>query len=301
MDFYITLQKIKPMVLSSELIALAIIALVALLILSSSIMIVPQTQNYLIERLGRYNRKLEAGMHLIMPLYERVAHRVNILERQLPSQKIPTITLDNVQIEITLAILYRIVDAAKAMYRVQNIDKAIETIVIGTVRSVIGKTDLDGVQSNRAHIIEEISRELTAASEEWGILLTRVEIIDVEVDAQTRSAMQLQLNAERTRRAVVREAEGKREAMQLNADGQLYAARQEAEGKKLLADAQAYAVSTVAKAINDGGEAAINFEIRKVQADAIKAIGNGANTKVLLLPSDILDGLTGTLHKLMGK
>ena len=289
------------MVLSPAIITALVIAVVLILILRGGIQIVPQSQNFLVERLGRYHRKLEAGLHLIMPLYESIGHRVNILERQLPSQKIPTITLDNVQIEITLAILYRIIDAAKAMYRVQNIDKAIETIVIGTVRSVIGKTDLDGVQSNRAHIIDEIARELSSACEEWGIVLTRVEIIDVEVDAETRTAMQLQLNAERTRRAVVREAEGKREATQLNADGQLYAAKQEAEAKKLLADAQAYAVATVAKSIGEGGEAAINFEIRKLQADAIKSIATGSNTKLLLIPSDMLEGLSGTLKKLTEK
>jgi regulator of protease activity HflC (stomatin/prohibitin superfamily) len=261
--------------------------------------IVPQTDNLLIERLGKYNRTLAAGVHVIVPFFDRVAHRESILERQLPAKKVPAFTKDNVQIEITLAILYRVTDAAKAWYRIKNIDQAIETIITGIVRSTIGASDLDQVQSNRSELSLAIGNDIQHVTEEWGIHVTRVEIIDVEVDAATRTAMQRQLNAERNRRAIVTEAEGKRQAANLEADAALYTAQQEAQAQRVLADAQAYAVQTVAAAINNNGESAINFDIKKLQAEAIKALGAQSNAKFVLLPADVLETLTSVTSKML--
>ena len=178
---------------------------------------------------------------------------------------------------------------------------AILTIVNGTIRSVIGKTELDGVQSNRRQLAEELERELKEVANEWGIVLTRVEITDVEVDAETREAMQLQMNAERNRRALVREAEGKREAMQLQSDGELYAATKQAEAKRILADAEAYSVGVVSNAIANGGSSAIEFEVKKIQASAIQALGEGNNAKIILVPSNVLESLTGTIGAITSK
>lgn len=188
-----------------------------------------------------------------------------------------------------LAILFRIIDASKAVYRIKDIEQAIQTTVTGVVRSVIGKTDLDGVQSNRRTLAESIEEELRSVTQEWGIVLSRVELVDVEVDAETKSAMQLQLNAERTRRALVRQAEGEKEAAQLKADADLYAAQRQAEARKTLADADAYAVAAVARAISADGDAAIQFEIKKIQADAVKSLGGNEGSKIVILPTDILD------------
>ena len=275
--------------------------LLVLITLKLSVNIVPQSENWLVERLGKFNRKLEAGLHLIIPFFESVRYRVSIQERQLPPKPINAITLDNVTISVSLAVLYRIVDASKTMYRIANVDDAIMTIVNGTVRSVIGKTDLDGVQSNRRQLSEEIERDLQSVSDEWGILLTRVEILEVDVDPQTKQAMQLQLNAERSRRALVREAEGKKQATELDAEAQLYAANKQAEALKIRADAEAYAVTAVAKAINDGGISAIEFEIRKLQALAVQELGKGNNAKIVLLPSDVMSSLSGGLAGLLAR
>jgi regulator of protease activity HflC (stomatin/prohibitin superfamily) len=264
----------------------------------NSVKVVPQTQNYLVERLGRYNRTLEAGLHLIIPIVESVRSRVSILERQLDTRRISTITLDNVTISIDLAILYRISDASRAFYRVLDVDQAIQTTVIGMVRSVIGRTDLDGVQSNRRELSEAIESELRSVSQEWGIVLTRVEIIDVEVDSETRAAMQLQLNSERTRRALVREAEGKKEAAQLAADAELYSAQRLAEAKRTLAEAEAFAIGVVSASIANGGQAAIDFEVRKVNAEAIKTIGAANSAKIVVIPSDVIDSFSRAVAKI---
>ena len=284
----------------SNIVLIVFVALV-LLTLKLGIKIVPQSENWLVERLGKFNRKLEAGLHLIIPFFETVRYKVPIQERQLPPKPINAITLDNVTISVSLAVLYRIVDASKTMYRIANVDDAIMTIVNGTVRSVIGKTDLDGVQSNRRQLSDEIERDLQTVSDEWGILLTRVEILEVDVDPETKQAMQLQLNAERNRRALVREAEGKKQATELDADAQLYAANKQAEAMKIRADAEAYAVSAVAKAITEGGASAVEFEIRKLQAQAVQELSKGNNAKIVLLPSDVMSSLSGGLGGLLSR
>ena len=254
--------------------------------------IVPQSQNYIVERLGRFNRTLEAGLHIILPIVESIRHKIDILERQLPTREISSITLDNVTINVSLAILFRITDPAKTVYRIKDVDEAIKTTVTGVVRSVIGNTDLDGVQSNRRTLSETIESELRAVTQEWGIILSRVEIVDVKVDDETRGAMQLQLNAERTRRALVRQAEGEKEAAQLKADADFYTAQKQAESKRVLAEADAYSVSVVAKAIAEGGELAVDFEVKKINADAIKVLGMQENSKFILIPAQLLDSLS---------
>lgn len=275
-----------------------ILAALVVVALKAAIRIVPQSENWLVERLGKYNRNMEAGLHILIPFFETVSHKVPIQERQLPPKPINAITLDNVTISISLAVLYRIADASKTMYRISNVDDAIMTIVNGTVRSVIGKTDLDGVQSNRRHLSDEIAEDLKVVSDEWGIVLTRVEILEVDVDSETKQAMQLQLNAERNRRALVREAEGKKQATELDADAQLYAAQRQSEATKIRADAEAYAVNAVAKAIAAGGESAVAFEIKKIQAHAVQELSKGSNSKIVLVPTDVLNSLSGTLGRL---
>jgi regulator of protease activity HflC (stomatin/prohibitin superfamily) len=280
--------KLVSLGVAMETVALVFLVLV-IIFFALGIKIVPQSQNYIVERLGRYHRTLQAGLQIIIPVIDSVRHRVDILERQLPTKEISTITLDNVTIGVKLAILFRIIDASKAVYRIKDIEQAIQTTVTGVVRSVIGKTDLDGVQSNRRTLAESIEEELRSVTQEWGIVLSRVELVDVEVDAETKSAMQLQLNAERTRRALVRQAEGEKEAAQLKADADLYAAHRQAEARKTLADADAYAVAAVARAISADGDAAVQFEIKKVQADAVKSLGGNEGSKIVILPTDILD------------
>jgi regulator of protease activity HflC (stomatin/prohibitin superfamily) len=262
--------------------------------------IVPQSDNWLVERLGKYNRTLGAGFHLIIPFFEYVRHKVTVQETQLPPDPINAITQDNVSLTIQLAILYRIVEPSRTMYRIENLGLGIKTVINGTVRSVIGKTDLDGVQSNRRDIVLEIENELQHIADEWGIKLTRVEVTEIDIDQKTKEAMQIQLNSERMRRGAVTQAEGDKQAAQLQADASLYSAQKAAEAKKILADAEAYAVKVVAKAISEGGGSAIDFEIKKIQATAIQEISKGSNSKVILLPNDVVSSLSGALGKFTG-
>ena len=274
------------------------IVVLILITLKLSMNIVPQSENWVIESLGKYSRTLNAGFQLTIPFLEVVRFRVSAQETQLPPDPINAITHDNVSISIQLAILYRITDPSRTMYRIENLALGIKTIINGTVRSVIGKTDLDGVQSNRKHIADEIETELEHVANEWGIKLTRVEVTEVEVDEATKQAMQIQLNAERVRRGTVTEAEGKKQAAQLRADAELYTAQKKAEATMVLADAEAYAVTAVSRAIADGGASAVEFEIKKIQAAAVKELAQGSNTKLIMLPSDVLSSLSSTIGKI---
>ena len=222
--------------LSFSTIIIITLVIATVVVLKLAVKIVPQSENWIVERLGKYNRTLEAGLQLIIPFIEAIKFKVAVQETQLPPDPINAITQDNVSISVRLAILYRIVDASRTKYRIENLELGIKTIINGTVRSVIGKTDLDGVQSNRRHLSTEIETELQQVADEWGIKLTRVEITEVDVDEATKTAMQRQLNAERERRGTVTEAEGRKQATQLNADAELYKSQKEAEAKKILAD-----------------------------------------------------------------
>ncbi len=264
------------------------------------IKIVPQSENHVVERFGKYRKTLKAGLNFVVPLLDRIAKRLSILERQLPEKPHDVITKDNVTIVITNTIFFRIIDAGKAAYRIHDLEGAISNAVTGTVRSIIGAIEFDEVQSHREQINQKIKSSLEETCSDWGVDVTRTEILDVQVDQKTQTAMHLQISAERDRRASVMEAEGKKKSMELEADAALYAAQKQAEAKRMLADADAYATKTIAEAINNEGASAIQFEIQKKQVEAIGELSSSNNAKVILLPNDIISALT-SLPNIFGK
>ena len=293
-----------------ELISIFLVLLIAIFF-AFGLQRVTQSEQRVVERLGRYKKTLGPGLHVIIPFIEQVRAKKFVTENQLPTDEISTITLDNVKIEMYLEILWRIVEAEKTVYRIggarsedadnTRVERAINTTVVGVVRSVIGRTEFDAVQSNRSQIVEAVEKELKLVAEEWGVVISRVEITEIKVDEDTRKAMQLQINAERERRALVRQAEGRKEAAQLAADAELYTAQKQAEAKKTLAEAEAYAVSVVAKSIADGGAPAVEFEVKKIQAQAVESIGTNKSSKIILLPSDVLDSFGKLASKFLNK
>ncbi len=276
---------------------LAVIGLMVIIALSG-IKVVPQSQEYVVEQFGKYIKTLPAGLNFILPVIHQVASKVSILERQLEPQQISVITKDNVEIHLTAAVFFRIIDAAKSVYRIADIDQAVQTTVTSIVRSTGGQMEFDEVQSKRDFISEKIKESLSEACAIWGIEITRTEVLDVSVDAATRNAMQQQLNAERERRAAVTKAEGDRQAQQLKADAELYTAQKNAEARRVLADAEAYATTQVGIAIQSNGQPAVDFEIMKQQISSIAEIAKSPNSKLLVIPTDITKSL-GSLAVLL--
>ncbi len=262
--------------------------------------IVPQSEKYVVERFGRLRAVLGPGINFIVPFLDRVRHRISILERQLPDATQDAITSDNVLVQVETSVFYRIIEPEKTVYRIRDVDGAIATTVAGIVRAAIGRMELDEVQSNRAELIGDIKSNVEDAVDNWGIEVTRAEILDVNLDEATREAMLQQLNAERARRAVVMEAEGKRRAVELQADAELYAAEQAAKARRITADAEAYATSAVAAAIQDNGMEAAQYNVALKQVEALAQVAAGEGKQTVILPANAVDAFTDAFRMLKG-
>ncbi|KMW59054.1 putative stomatin/prohibitin-family membrane protease subunit YbbK [Candidatus Rhodobacter oscarellae] len=287
--------------MSGGTIVLLLIAALLIISILLGVRIVPQSEQHVVERFGRLRAVLGPGINLIVPFLDRVKHRVSILERQLPTQSQDAITSDNVLVKVDTSVFYRIVHPEKTVYRIRDVDGAIITTVAGIVRAQIGKMELDEVQSNRATLISTIQHNVEAAVDDWGIEVTRAEILDVNLDQATREAMLQQLNAERERRAAVTRAEGERRAVELNADAELYAAEQAAKARRIEADAEAYATEVVAKAIRDNGVEAAQYQVALKQVDALSQVAAGEGKQTVILPSSAIDAFGEAFKMLKGK
>lgn len=275
-----------------------ILAVFALSLVFKGVKVVPQSYVFVVERFGKFTRILPAGLSFIVPFLDRVAHRVSVLERQLPEFRISVITRDNVEVQLDATVFFRVIDASSSVYRINDVGSAIHTAATSIVRSAAGKLELDELQSSREAMNQEIAKNLQAATEVWGVEITRTEITDVIIDAQTKEAQRQQLNAERQRRATIATAEGDKRSVELAADARLYEAEKEAQAVRVQADANAYAIKIAAEAeaeqtrligsaIADNGKPAIDFEIMKRQVDALGAVASADNAKTIIVPTDV--------------
>ncbi len=278
-----------------------VLAILIIVIIMAGVRIVPQSEKHVVERFGRLKSVLGPGINFIVPFLDRVKHRVSILERQLPTAKQDAITSDNVLVQVDTSVFYRILEPEKTVYRIRDIDAAIATTVAGIVRAEIGKMELDEVQSNRARLIETIKSSVEIAVDEWGVDVTRAEILDVNLDKATRDAMLQQLNAERARRAQVTEAEGTKRSVELAADAELYAAEQAAKARRVQADAEAYATGVVAEAIAKNGLEAAQYQVALKQVESLNALGQGAGKQTILVPAQAIEAFGNAFDMLKGK
>ena len=292
--------------LSAANIIVVLLIAFALLLIWRGVKVVPQSEVFVVERFGKYQRTLPAGLNLIVPFLDTVSHRISVLERQLPEFTISVITRDNVEVNLRATVFYRISDAAHSVYRIRNVDAALHTEATSIVRSAAGRLELDELQSSRESMNQEIGRNLQAKAEDWGLNITSTAITDVVVVDVTKAAQRQQLNAERERRAAIARAEGDRRAVELSAEAKLFEAQKEAEALRLTADAEAYAVRVkaeadaeqtrlVARAIAEDGQPAVDFEVLKRQVDALAQLASSPNSKTLVVPTDVT-GVIGALH-----
>ena len=280
---------------------LLLLAVFVILCVFLGVRIVPQSEKYVVERFGRLHAVLGPGINFIVPFLDRVAHKISILERQLPNANQDAITSDNVLVQVETSVFYRIIEPEKTVYRIRDVDAAIATTVAGIVRAEIGKMELDEVQSNRNQLIAKIKELVEDAVDNWGIEVTRAEILDVNLDQATREAMLQQLNAERARRAQVTEAEGTKRAVELNADAELYAAEQEAKARRITAEAEAYATEVVARAIAEHGVEAAQYQVALKQVEALNALGAGDGKQTIVLPAAALEAFGDAFKLLKGR
>lgn len=286
-----------------DLVISIVFGIFILISLKGALKVVPQSKVFVVERFGKYRKTLNAGLSLIVPYLDRVAHKVDILERQTAELKISVITKDNVEVDLVTIVFYRIIEASKSVYRIRDVGSALVTATTSIVRSAGGKLELDELQSSRAKMNEEINENLKLAAEVWGVEVTRTEVIDIIIDSVTKDAQRQQLNAERKRRAMIAEAEGEKKSVELSAEAELFRSKQEAEAIKLTADADAYKVKAkaeadamqtrlLAEAIENNGQAAADFEIKKQQILALKELASSEATKSLILPTELTGAIS---------
>lgn len=283
---------------NAVMLALALFLILAVFL---GVRIVPQSEKHVVERFGRLRAVLGPGINFIVPFLDRVAHRVSVLERQLPTTRQDAITADNVLVQVDTSVFYRVTEPEKTVYRIRDVDGAIATTVTGIVRAEIGKMELDQVQSNRASLILTIRDNLASMVDEWGIEVTRTEVLDVTLDEATRAAMLQQLNSERARRAQVTEAEGRKRAVELSADADLYAAEQQAKAKRITAEAEAFATTVIAEAIAKNGIEAAQYQVALKQVEALAEVAKGQGKQTILLPTAALDAFGEAFKLLKGK
>lgn len=278
---------------------------VAIATVFSGVKVVPQGQNWTVERFGRYTKTLESGLHFITPIIDRVGKKLVVMESVLdiPAQNV--ISKDNVAVTADCVTFYQIMEADKAAYQVNDLHLGIENLTITNLRSVLGSMDLDHMLSNRQEINGKLLESVDEATKPWGVKITRIEIRDLSMSEDLQQAMNLQMTAERKRRALVTEAEGKRtaevlqaegakQAAVLRAEGEKDAAFLEAEARERTAEAEAKSTEVVSKAIKDGDIAAIQYFLGTDYIKALGAIGASNNSKLVLMPLEA-SGVTGSI------
>src|SRR5215510_14314537 len=284
-----------------------LLIVLAVAALWSTVKMVPQGFAYTIENFGRYTRTLNPGLHILVPVMERVGAKMNMKEQvmDIPSQDI--ITRDNAMVTVDGVTFFQVLNAAKATYEVDRLESSIINLTMTNIRTVMGSMDLDELLANRDQINARLLQVVDAATEPWGVKVTRIEIKDIAPPRDLVDSMARQMKAERDKRAQILEAEGLRQAAVLKAEGEKQAvmlaaegrreaAFRDAEARERAAEAEAKATEVVSKAIASGNVQAINYFVANNYVKALEGLARSPNQKVLMMPleaSSVIGSLAG--------
>lgn len=282
-----------------------IVAVLAFIFVMMGVTVVRQGFQYTIERFGRFTHVAQPGFNFIVPFFDRVGRKVNMMEQVLdiPGQEI--ITRDNAMVAVDGVVFFQVLDPAKAAYEVSDLYVALLNLVTTNLRTVMGSMDLDETLSKRDTINASLLNVVDHATTPWGVKITRVEVKDIRPPADISNAMARQMKAEREKRAVILKseglrasailrAEGEKQSQILEAEGRREAAFRDAEARERSAEAEAKATQMVSVAIEQGSSQAINYFVAQKYVEAVSQFATSPNAKTILFPVEATQ-LMGTL------
>lgn len=287
--------------ISGGTIVLVVVLLLALITAAKGIRTVSQGQVWTVERFGRFTTLLNPGLNFIVPFIDAIGHKLNVQEVVLDIPEQSVITRDNATVTVDGIVYYRVMDAAKAAYQVQNLQAALSAIAMTNIRSVVGELDLDQTLSSRDRINSSLLAILDGATDPWGVKIARVELRKIEPPENLIRAMNLQMTAERERRATVVKAEGAKAALVLEAEGRREAAFRDAEARERGAQAEAEATRMVAAAASGAGGDALRYFVAEKYVAAFQAIASSPASRLVIVPMEaagLAGGVTAALELL---
>jgi len=284
------------------------VGIFVLFLIMKSVRIVPQAENWIVERFGKYAETLNPGLNLINPIFSRVAVKIDVRESVLDLPKQGTITSDNASLEVDGIVYFKIMDTYKAYYGIQNLHYAIQNLAQTSIRSILGRMTLDESLSSREKINADLLVTLDEATDAWGTKITRVEIKDIQPPDDIVNAMTLQMKAEREKRARILEAEAKKESAEreaegvkraqiLAAEGRKESAERDAEARERLALAEANAIKMVSESLKSSGGDPVTYLLGQEYVKGLVKLGDSANSKFVMLPPDLLESVKSIFKK----